>query len=132
MTKRIIAIILAIVLIFGAVAMISGCSKDDDTSATPSESTDMNNSSEESTDEPVTEEKEDISGEETENKAENDTESEENKTEPTQTEKPTDADEPATCETCGKEILSDSYSGELTIGEYCDGKCDEWLGELEL
>ncbi len=135
MKKRIIAIILSVVLIFGAVATISGCNKDEDTGATPNESTDVNNNSEESTDESSTDEQEDVSSEkETENDTENKTDAEADVTDATPSEptSPTDKNEPAKCKSCGKEILPDSYSGELVVGEYCDGKCDEWLGELEI
>ena len=39
--------------------------------------------------------------------------------------------EPARCQTCDKIIVSDFYQGDMMIGDYCDGKCNEWLGDLE-
>ena len=26
----------------------------------------------------------------------------------------------------------DTGKGDLSVGNYCDGRCDEWFGELEL
>ncbi len=43
-----------------------------------------------------------------------------------------DKNEPVTCDVCGNLIVKDTGTGDLSVGNYCDGQCDEWFGELEL
>lgn len=131
MNKKIISIILSLIIVFGAVMIISGCNKDDENKPIINESTHTVVGTEQSTEEAPSNETESNSGEqETENQPEKESETKE--TESSQTEKPTDSDESVTCKTCGNIVLPDSYSGELKVGNYCDGKCDEWLGEIKL
>ncbi len=135
MNKKFIAVILAVVVILGAVMFISGCNKDDDGTTLPNESTSTTPETEQTTEEPSVEGTESTSGEkETEKQTEKETEAEPQTSKPatSQTEKPTDNDEPATCDKCGGIIVDNSDTDLPLVGKYCDGKCDEWLGELEL
>ncbi len=141
MNKKYIAIILSLVLIFSAVMLISGCNKDDESTILPNESTDVvpeteQNSEESSIDETesTTDEKETEKNTETEKESESTSKPDENKTESSTNpvEKPTDNDEPVTCDVCGNLVVKDTGKGDISVGNYCDGKCDEWFGELEL
>lgn len=144
MKKRIIAIIVSVILIFGVVMLISGCNKEDENTPVMNESTDANVETEESTEEPSVEDKENTSGEnETENtSSEKETEKRPEK-ESEATEAPTNKTENPTetitenknsdiCENCGGIIVDNSDKDLPLVGNYCDGMCDEWLGEIEL
>ena len=133
MNKKLIAIILSLILIFGAVMLISGCNKDDDT-IIPNESTDAISETEHTTEEPSAEEPESSTNEEktekpTESTSKPDESETESPTKPTETttKTTTDNDEPATCDSCGGIITDLSSTGDTLIGNYCDGNCDEWF-----
>ncbi len=117
MNKKYIAIILSLVLIFGAVMLISGCNKDDEGATLPNESTDAISETEQTTEEPSVD-----ATESTTKPEENQTVS---STKPTET--TTDNNEPATCDNCGGIIVDDSDTSHPLIGNYCDGYCDEWM-----
>ncbi len=133
MNKKYLSVILSILLIFSVVLAISGCNKDD-TTIIPNESTNEFDGTEKSTDELSADEEENATDEKETQKEVNDTSKlDESKTEvPTiPTEKTTDSNEPVTCKTCGNIVVNESGSGDISVGNYCDGKCDEWFGELE-
>lgn len=136
MNKKYIAIIISLVLIFSAVMLISGCNKNDEGTFLPNESTDVVPETEQKDDELSTEkaEKETEKNTESEKESENTSKVDESETEGSTkpVEKPTDKDEPVTCDVCGNLVVKDTGKGDLSVGNYCDGRCDEWFGELEL
>ena len=140
MNKKYIAIIISLVLIFSSVLLISGCNNDDENTTAPNGSTTVA---------PETEiASEDSSMEKTEGTAENETitdnkvDKNESTTEiesqppvnveGTTVEHTSGKNEPVTCDVCGNLIVKDTGKGDLSVGNYCDGQCDEWFGELEL
>ena len=132
MNKKYISVIISILLIFSVTFSIAGCNKDD--TNIPNESTDSIGEIEQTTEEPSIEETESTTDEQetekaTENTSKNDESKTEDSTNPTET--TTDSNEPVTCETCGNIVVNDSGSSDISVGNYCDGKCDEWFGELE-
>ena len=131
MNKKLLSVILSVLLIFSVVLTISGCNKDD-TTIIPNESTDKSDETEQSTDEFSANENE-SSTDENEKETNGTSKPDESETEaPTNpTETTTDSNEPVTCETCGNIVVNEAGSGDISIGNYCDGKCDEWFGELE-
>ena len=136
MNKKYIAIIISLVLIFSSVLLISGCNKDDENTIVPNESTTIIPETEQKDDESSTEktEKETEKNTESEKESENTSKVDESETEGSTkpVEKPTDKDEPVTCDVCGNLVVKDTGKGDLSVGNYCDGRCDEWFGELEL
>ena len=70
------------------------------------------------------------------------TEASTNKDEPSanDVEQSTDKNEPSTnnngnteiCEACGNPIVSDSYKGDMIVGDYCDGRCNQWYGDINI
>ena len=131
MKKKYLSVILSVLLVFSIVLAISGCNKDD-TTIIPNESTDKSDETEQSTDEFSANENEgstDENEKETNDTSKPDESEAEVSTNPTET--TTDSNEPVTCETCGNIVVNESGSGDISIGNYCDGKCDEWFGELE-
>ena len=136
MNKKYIAIIISLVLIFSAVMLISGCNKDDEGTILTNESTTIVPETEQKDDELSTEktEKETEKNTESEKESENTSKVDESETEGSTkpVEKPTDKDEPVTCDVCGNLVVKDTGKGDLSVGNYCDGRCDEWFGELEL
>ena len=116
--------------------MISGCNKDDENTIVPNESTTIVPETEKKDDESSTEntEKETEKNTESEKESENTSKVDESETEGSTkpVEKPTDKDEPVTCDVCGNLVVKDTGKGDLSVGNYCDGRCDEWFGELEL
>lgn len=133
MNKKYLSVILSVLLIFSIAFAISGCNKDD-TTILPNESTEKSDETEQMTDEVAVDENESTTGEkEDEKEPDSTSKPEESETEapanPTET--TTDSNEPVTCETCGNIVVSESGSGDIAVGNFCDGKCDEWFGELE-
>lgn len=128
--KKNIAIILSLIIVFSAVMIISGCNKNDENQPVINESTGAITEPDSSTESNSIQETESTSVE-NKNETEAETESATKETEPNHTEKPTNSDEPVTCDACGNIIASNSQSGDISIGNFCDGKCDEWLGEVE-
>lgn len=135
MNKKYLAVILSTLLVFGIVFVISGCNKEDNTDL-QTESTDVIDNTEQNSEEPSADKSEnsaDTNGtEETEKESESTSNVDEDKTEvsTSPSDSTTESDEPETCKTCGNIVLSNSYSGNLAIGNYCDGRCDEWLGDF--
>lgn len=131
MKKKYLSVILSVLLVFSIVLAISGCNKDD-TTIIPNESTNDFDGTEQSTDDLSANENEgstDENEKETNDTSKPDESETEVSTNPTET--TTDSNEPVTCETCGNIVVNESGSGDISIGNYCDGKCDEWFGELE-
>ena len=131
MKKKYLSVILSVLLVFSIVLAISGCNKDD-TTIIPNESTNEFDGTEQSTDDLSANENEgstDENEKETNDTSKPDESEAEVSTNPTET--TTDSNEPVTCETCGNIVVNESGSGDISIGNYCDGKCDEWFGELE-
>ncbi len=131
MKKKYLSVILSVLLVFSIVLAISGCNKDD-TTIIPNESTNEFDGTEQSTDDLSANENESSTDEnekETNDTSKPDESETEVSTNPTET--TTDSNEPVTCETCGNIVVNESGSGDISIGNYCDGKCDEWFGELE-
>ena len=138
MNRKIIAIIIAVMLLIISAVIITSCNKDDTTTTSPST-------------ENVASTEENPSGDVTENTAENETKAETDNSEsakddkidkdesttgiesqpPGRVEQTSDKNEPETCKTCGNIVVPDSYKGEMIIGEYCDGMCNEWYGEMD-
>lgn len=140
MKKKIIAIILAVILILGAIVLISGCSKDEggETTTNPTfenvpSDKENGNADEivpENTDKNEPVKPDENSGEKpSEQSKPSEGLTEENTSQATS---PTKPDSSAICDVCGGTIVSDKGNGEISVGNYCDGKCDEWFGELEL
>lgn len=131
MKKKYLSVILSVLLVFSIVLAISGCNKDD-TTIIPNESTNEFDGTEQSTDGLSANENEsstDVNEKETNDTSKPDESETEVSTNPTET--TTDSNEPVTCETCGNIVVNESGSGDISVGNYCDGKCDEWFGELE-
>ncbi len=142
MNKKYIAIIISLVLIFSSVLLISGCNKKDDsttasTTFTPETEIALENDSTESTTEDKTITESDKS-ELTTNGNEDEevtTELESQptvKVEDTTVEHTSGKNEPVTCDVCGNIIVKDTGKGDVSVGNYCDGQCDEWFGDWEL
>ncbi len=141
MNKKLIAIILSLILVFSAVLLISGCNKDDENTNIPNESTDSISETEQNSEDASDEKTEGTTDEkESEKLPENSTKPVENQSETSANqseittenstkpiEKPTDKDEPVTCDVCGNVVLNDENSSNMTIGNYCDGNCDGWF-----
>ncbi|MBQ8766261.1 MAG: hypothetical protein IJZ16_05595 [Clostridia bacterium] len=134
MNKKLLPVILALILILSVVFAISGCNKDEEVGYIPNELTDVTPETEESEEEPSVEKPSESESQISEKETDKATESTtEKKTEPdeSQTEKPTINDKPATCDICGGIIVDNSDTDLPLVGNYCDGKCDEWYGEFE-
>lgn len=144
MNKKNIAIVLSIMLIFGAIMLISGCSKDNENTITPNESTteianeDSSINETEGTAENETITEDDKSQSTTDSKVDKDESTTGIESQPpvnvegTTVEHTSGKDEPVTCDVCGNLVVNDTGKGDLSVGNYCDGKCDEWFGEMEL
>lgn len=137
MNKKYIAIITSLVLIFSSVLLISGCNKVDknnDASTTVTPETEIANEDSSMEETEGTAESETI----TDNKADKDESTTEIESQPpvnvegTTVEHTSGKNEPVTCDVCGNLIVKDTGKGDLSVGNYCDGQCDEWFGELEL
>ena len=129
MNKKYISAILSILLIFSIAFAIAGCNKDD-TSVIPNESTDAIGETEQTTEDASIEETESTTDEKvTESTSINDESQTEVSTKPAET--TTENTKSDICENCGGLIVDDSDTDLPLVGNYCDGKCDEWLGELE-
>ena len=137
MNKKYIAIFVSLVLIFSSVLLISGCNKEDgntDTSTTVTPETEIVNEDSSMEETEGTAENETI----TDNKADKDESTTEIESQPpvnvegTTVEHTSGKNEPVTCDVCGNLIVKDTGKGDLSVGNYCDGQCDEWFGELEL
>ena len=140
MNKKYIAIIISLVLIFSSVLLISGCYNDDENTTAPNGSTTVAPETEIASEDSSMEETEDTAENETitDNKADKDESTTEIESQPpvnvegTTVEHTSGKNEPVTCDVCGNLIVKDTGKGDLSVGNYCDGQCDEWFGELEL
>lgn len=140
MNKKYIAIIISLVLIFSSVLLISGCNKDDENTIVPNESTTVVPETEIANEDSSTEETEGTAENETitDNKVDKDESTTEIESQPpvdieeTTVEHTSGKNEPVTCDVCGNLVVKDTGKGDLSVGNYCDGRCDEWFGELEL
>lgn len=134
MNKKLLPVILALILILSVVFVISGCNKDEEVGYVPNESTDVTPETEKSTENSTEADKTEATtaDKEAESTKENKTEAEStSKAEGTTTEHTSGSNEPVTCDVCGYEIIKDTGKGDISVGKYCDGKCDEWYGEFE-
>ena len=146
MNKKHLAAILSLVLVFSAVIMISGCNKDDEdtnvsNTGTPEKeifNEDKSTKETEGTAENETVTEDDKSKATTDNKSNNDEVTTEIESQPpvkvddTTVEHTSGKNEPVTCDVCGNLLIKDTGKGDVSVGNYCDGNCDEWYGEMEL
>lgn len=140
MNKKYIAIIISLVLIFSSVLLISGCNNDDENTTAPNGSTTVAPETEIASEDSSMEKTEGTAENETitDNKADKDESTTEIESQPpvnvegTTVEHTSGKNEPVTCDVCGNLIVKDTGKGDLSVGNYCDGQCDEWFGELEL
>lgn len=140
MNKKIIAILIAVMLLIVSAVVITSCNKDDDATTTTNPATENTESADENTpdntsdntaeNEAITED--DKSGSTTDDKTDEDEGTTGIESQPpVRVEQTSDKNEPETCKTCGKVVVSDSYKGDMLVGDYCDGMCDEWYGEMD-
>lgn len=141
MNKKIIAIIITVLLLFVSAVAITSCNKDEDTTTTTNPTTEDVGSNDENvsddTSEDIVENETKTDNDKSESTTDNKIDKDENTTgiesqPPVKVEQTSDKDEPETCKTCGNVVVPDSYKGDMIIGEYCDGMCDEWMGDFDI
>lgn len=132
MNKKIIAILVAVMLLIVSAFVITSCNKDDETPTTTNPTTENVESTDENVSDDVTDKNDNAENSTNKNDEPQSTETQTPETSTNKTEPSTnDNSEPVTCETCGKVVVSDSYKGDMLVGDFCDGMCDEWYGEMD-